>query len=73
MADQPGRLLLDCDPGPGAAVEKISSGEYPTPARRPLNSRLDTSKIEAVFGIKLPDWRVSLRETLADCLKAECV
>jgi len=44
----------------------IPSSEYPTPARRPLNSRLDNDKLEAAFGIRLQDWR----SALALCLEA---
>jgi dTDP-4-dehydrorhamnose reductase len=38
----------------------IASADYPTAARRPANSRLDCSKLERVYGIKLPTWRSSL-------------
>jgi dTDP-4-dehydrorhamnose reductase len=38
----------------------IVSADYPTAARRPVNSRLDCSKLERVYGIKLPTWRSSL-------------
>jgi dTDP-4-dehydrorhamnose reductase len=47
-------------------VEPIPSSDYPTPARRPLNSRLDCSTTEAVFGIVRPDWRVGLADILTD-------
>lgn len=47
--------------GPKAAVRPVPTTEYPTPARRPANSRLDCAKIAAVHGVSLPDWRVSLR------------
>lgn len=46
--------------GPSARVRPIRTAEYPTPARRPLNSRLDTSKLAAVHGVQLPDWRQSV-------------
>ncbi|PTX57727.1 dTDP-4-dehydrorhamnose reductase [Litoreibacter ponti] len=39
------------------AVTDIPTAEYKTPAIRPLNSRLDCSDTERVFGIKRPDWR----------------
>jgi dTDP-4-dehydrorhamnose reductase len=42
----------------------IPSSEYPTKARRPAYSRLDTSKFERDFGLHLPDWRVGLREVI---------
>lgn len=53
-------------------VEAISSAEYPTPARRPLNSRLDLSKLEKTFDLKIPDWKEGLNQCMdeiADLLK----
>lgn len=47
-------------------VADIPSSEYPTPALRPANSRLDCSTSETVFGIRRPDWRVSLTGVLQD-------
>lgn len=38
-------------------IEPIPTTEYPTPARRPLNSRLDCSALEQRFGVQMPDWR----------------
>lgn len=43
-------------------VDAIPTSDYPTPAKRPANSRLDCSKLERVFGLKQPDWRNSLEE-----------
>jgi dTDP-4-dehydrorhamnose reductase len=48
------------------AVEHIPTTEYPLPAPRPLNSRLDCSRTEAVFGIPRPDWRLGLDDILND-------
>ena len=45
--------------GPSAAVERIPTSAYPTPARRPRNSCLDCTRLERVHGIRLPDWRES--------------
>jgi dTDP-4-dehydrorhamnose reductase len=45
-------------------VEDIPTSAYPTPAARPLNSRLDCSKLHADFGIAAPDWRVALDSVL---------
>lgn len=45
--------------GPSATVNRIPTSAYPTPARRPANSRLDCGKLEAVHGVRLPDWRGS--------------
>lgn len=47
------------------AVTEIPSHAYPTPAQRPLNSRLDCSATEENFGLEMPDWRVSLKQILA--------
>lgn len=46
--------------GPSAEVTPISTADYPTPARRPGNSRLDSTRLEQVHGVRLPDWRQSL-------------
>lgn len=43
-------------------VRRIASADYPTPARRPANSRLDTTKFASVYGFSLPEWTESLRE-----------
>jgi dTDP-4-dehydrorhamnose reductase len=59
------RVIFDTA-GLDVAVEDIPSAEYPTPARRPLNSRLDCSATEAVFGIPRPDWRAGLAQILSD-------
>lgn len=45
-------------------VEAIGTADYPTPARRPANSRLDTTRLAEVFGVRLPPWRESLASTL---------
>ncbi|HXZ17578.1 MAG TPA: dTDP-4-dehydrorhamnose reductase [Roseiarcus sp.] len=41
-------------------VRRITTAEYPTPARRPANSRLDNAKFARVYGLALPNWRASL-------------
>jgi dTDP-4-dehydrorhamnose reductase len=41
-------------------VRRISSAEYPTPARRPANSRPDNEKLRRAYGLELPNWRASL-------------
>lgn len=41
-------------------VDRIPTSAYPTPAKRPAQSRLESSKLAAVHGIRLPDWRKSL-------------
>jgi len=47
-------------------VIDIPTTEYPTPARRPLNSRMDCTSIEAEFGVARPDWKAGLRDVLAE-------
>lgn len=47
-------------------VVPITSSEYPTPARRPHNSRFSTKRITRILGSPLPDWRESLDECLAE-------
>jgi dTDP-4-dehydrorhamnose reductase len=42
----------------------ITTAEYPTPARRPLNSRLSCEKLKATFGISMPPWEHSVDEVL---------
>jgi dTDP-4-dehydrorhamnose reductase len=41
-------------------VKRIATAQYPTPARRPANSRLDNAKLGRVYGLALPDWRGAL-------------
>jgi dTDP-4-dehydrorhamnose reductase len=47
-------------------VEDIPTSAYPTPARRPLNSRLDCSSFEAAFDMPRPDWRQGVSDILKD-------
>ena len=46
------------------AVERITTREYPTPARRPAYSVLDCAKLRQTFGLQLPPWEASLRQVL---------
>lgn len=50
--------------GPVAEVEAITTADYPTPAKRPANSRLSTSKIAASYGIHPRDWRAAVRDII---------
>jgi len=58
--------------GQEIGVHSIPTTDYPTPAKRPLNSRLDCAKLETEFGIKCPDWKVGLSSVLVE-LKREKV
>jgi dTDP-4-dehydrorhamnose reductase len=46
------------------AVERITTAEYPTPAKRPAYSVLDCGKLQKTFGLRLPGWEASLRQVL---------
>jgi dTDP-4-dehydrorhamnose reductase len=43
----------------------ISTAEYPTPAKRPMYSVMDKTKIKTIFGFEIPEWKVSLK----NCIK----
>ncbi len=58
--------------GPGA-VQAIPTAAYPTPAQRPLNSRLSTDKIRTTFGITLPDWRHHVRRQVRELIEQQKV
>ena len=45
-------------------VRSLTTAEYPTAARRPSNSRLDTGRIRAAFGLDLPHWQAAIRPVL---------
>ena len=49
-----------------AAVDAITTAEYPTPAKRPANSRLNCGKLVGRFGWTMMDWRESLREVMRE-------
>ena len=51
--------------GPTAHVRSIRTADYPTAAKRPPNSRLDSSKVARLHGVSLPDWRSSLKEVVS--------
>jgi dTDP-4-dehydrorhamnose reductase len=46
----------------------VPTTAFPTPARRPLNSRLDTTKLRSAFGITLPDWQQGVERMLSEVL-----
>ena len=48
------------------AIAPISTAEYPLPAPRPANSRLDCAKLEQRFALRMPDWRSYLTRLLRD-------
>ena len=50
------------------AVRSLSTRDYPTAAARPLNSRLDTRRLQHAFGLVLPHWRVGVERMLGEVL-----
>jgi len=52
--------------GLACRVEDVGTANYPTPARRPANSRLDCSTTEATFGLARPDWQAELKKVLQE-------
>ncbi len=55
--------------GMALAIEKLNAvptSAYPTPARRPTNSRLNTEKFQRQFELVLPDWQVGVKRMLAE-------
>ncbi len=51
--------------GSGCVVNPVSSSQYPTPAKRPKYSVMDTAKIQQVFNIEIPFWKDSLEKCVA--------
>ena len=51
------------------AIRSIPASEYPTAAKRPANSRLDTGKFLKTFNLQLPDWKIGVRHVLQQILR----
>ena len=49
-------------------VAAVATSAFPTPARRPHNSRLDTSRLQATFGLSLPNWQLGVARMLTEIL-----
>ena len=57
--------------GPSAAVKAIATAEYPTVAKRPSNSRLNSDRMARTYGVRLPDWRESLQHVVRRLVSAD--
>jgi dTDP-4-dehydrorhamnose reductase len=61
------RLQREAEPSVRfAEIEAITTAEYPTPAKRPFNSRMNCSKLTEEFGWRMMDWQESLRKVLSE-------
>ncbi|MCE1162933.1 MAG: dTDP-4-dehydrorhamnose reductase [Thiomonas sp.] len=54
-------LVLRCAPG---AVQPTATADYPLPAPRPANSRLDCGKLQSTFGLTLPPWPIQVQRLI---------
>lgn len=52
-----------------ADILPIATADYPTPAQRPANSRLDTTKLRTTFDLHLPDWQIAVGRMLDEVLQ----
>jgi dTDP-4-dehydrorhamnose reductase len=50
------------------AIEPVPTTAFPTPAQRPLNSRLDTTRLREAFGLRLPPWQHGVERMLTEIL-----
>jgi dTDP-4-dehydrorhamnose reductase len=57
--------------GPSAGVRPIGTADYPTAARRPANSRLDSGKLARTHGVSLPDWHASLNKVVSRLIRPD--
>ena len=51
------------------AIKAVPSSAFPTPARRPHNSRMDTAKLRQTFDLNLPDWQIGVARMLNEVLE----
>lgn len=58
-----------CLAGKNTKANPIPTSDYPTPARRPLNSRMEVTKLQQALNIQLPDWQSQLALTLNEYLE----
>jgi dTDP-4-dehydrorhamnose reductase len=68
VIDYAARSGVDIKVAPDA-INAVPTSAFPTPARRPHNSRMDTAKLKNTFGLYLPDWRVGVARMLSEVLE----
>ena len=59
-------VALKVAPG---AIKAVPSSAFPTPAKRPHNSRMDTAKLRQTFDLHLPDWQIGVERMLSEVLE----
>ncbi|MGB9093870.1 MAG: dTDP-4-dehydrorhamnose reductase [Gallionella sp.] len=68
VIDYAARSGLDIKAAPDA-INAVPTSVFPTPARRPHNSRMDTAKLKNTFGLYLPDWQFGVARMLSEVLE----
>ncbi|MEO0329849.1 MAG: sugar nucleotide-binding protein, partial [Pseudomonadota bacterium] len=66
------RFIFECTElawGSKPTVNAILTEEYPTPAKRPANSRLDSQKLNSDYGLSLPHWTEATRKVVEQILR----
>ncbi len=53
------------------SIEPVPTTAFPTAAQRPLNSRLDTAKLRATFGVRLPNWQHGVERMLTEYIEKQ--
>ena len=51
------------------AIKPVPTSAFPTPAKRPHNSRMDTAKLQRTFGLKMPSWEIGVERMLSEVLE----
>lgn len=62
-------LAIKAFTGSACKINAITTAQYPTPAKRPAYSVLDTSKIQSVYGLEMKDWKDSLKSCISRLAK----
>ncbi|MBY3253046.1 dTDP-4-dehydrorhamnose reductase [Rhizobium laguerreae] len=61
--------ILEEKTGRRITVKDISTADYPTAAKRPANSRLCCDKLRSLYGVNMPEWRISARAAVTKLLE----
>jgi dTDP-4-dehydrorhamnose reductase len=61
--------VLEEKTGRRVTVKDIATADYPTAAKRPANSRLCCDKLKGLYGVSMPEWRMSARDAVTKLLE----